>query len=153
MIRNAEYNDIESLLDLLKQICEYHHNLRPDIFSACGTKYNKDELIKIIDDNTRPIFVYEEDNKVLGYAFLIHKEFSSSNVSNIKTLYIDDLCVDKNHRGKHIGHKLYDYIVEYARNNNFYNITLNAWAGNDNALRFYESNGLKIQKYGMEMVL
>lgn len=153
MIRKAEYKDIDSILDLLRQICEYHHNLRPDIFSCCGTKYANDEIKEIIDDNTRPIFVYEEDNKVVAYAFLMHKEFSSTSVLNIKTLYIDDLCVDKEYRGKHIGHKLYDYIVLYAKENGFYNITLNAWAGNDNALRFYESIGMKIQKYGMEMVL
>ena len=153
-IRLATESDIEDIKSLLLQIDLIHNDIRPDIFKRNALKYNNDDLIEIINNPLTPIFNYYDNNKVIGHCFTQIIEIKNNNVlQDVKTLYIDDLCVDKNHRGKHIGHKLYDYIVEYDRNNNFYNITLNAWAGNDNALRFYESNGLKIQKYGMEMVL
>ena len=74
-------------------------------------------------------------------------------LTDIKTLYIDDLCVDENQRGMHIGKKLYDYVVEYARREKFYNLTLNVWSCNESAMKFYESCGLKQQKVGMEMIL
>ena len=66
---------------------------------------------------------------------------------------IDDLCVDEAARGMHIGKALYEYVVEYARAQGYYNVTLNVWADNVNAVKFYERIGLKIQKIGMEAVL
>ena len=74
-------------------------------------------------------------------------------MTDVKTLYIDDLCVDELARGQHIGKILYDYVIEFARENGFYNVTLNVWADNKNALKFYEKLGLKIQKIGMEKIL
>ena len=74
-------------------------------------------------------------------------------MTDVKTLYIDDLCVDKLAREQHIGKILYDYVIRFARENSFYNDTLNVWADNKNALKFYEKLGLKIQKIGMEEIL
>ena len=154
MIRKAIESDIDDILKLLIQVDMVHHNIRPDIFKGPATKYTKDELKEIIKDKNRPIFVYFENNHVLGYAFTIFIKHENDNVlTNIKTLYIDDLCVDENERGKHIGHKLYDYVVEFAKENDCYNVTLNVWSGNDKAQRFYESLGLKPQKIGMEKIL
>ena len=74
-------------------------------------------------------------------------------MTDVKTLYIDDLCVDELARGQHIGKILYDYVIEFARKNGFYNVTLNVWADNKNALLFYEKLELKTQKICMEKIL
>jgi len=66
-------------------------------------------------------------------------EVHDNILTDIKTLYIDDLCVDQNYRGHGIGKKLYEYVVDYAGENGFYNVTLNVWADNTAALKFYES--------------
>lgn len=71
----------------------------------------------------------------------------------IRTLYIDDLCVNKQCRGKHIGTQLYNFVKEYAKANGFYNITLNVWQCNPSAMKFYEAIGLKPLKVGMEEIL
>ena len=71
----------------------------------------------------------------------------------IKTLYIDDLCVDENARGKHVGSQLYEFVLKYAKNEGYYNVTLNVWADNLKALGFYEKLGLRKQKIGMEVIL
>ena len=91
---------------------------------------------------------------MLGYAFCIHKQFLNNNsMTDIKTLYIDDLCVDESSRGLHIGQQLYDYVIDYARAAGYYNVTLNVWADNKPALHFYEKIGLRVQKIGMEKIL
>ncbi|MCR5777790.1 MAG: GNAT family N-acetyltransferase, partial [Lachnospiraceae bacterium] len=96
----------------------------------------------------------DENNYVEGYAFCVVQQHIGDNIlTDIKTLYIDDLCVDENIRGKHIGSKLFNYVKEYAKNEGFYNLTLNVWALNDNAKRFYEAMGLVPQKIGMETIL
>jgi len=113
-----------------------------------------EELERIIVDEQKPIFVAEHNGKVKGYAFCIFKQnLESKSVTNIKTLYIDDLCVDEDTRGMHIGTKLYNHVVDFARKSGCYNVTLNVWAGNDGAMKFYERIGFKVQKIGMETIL
>ena len=74
-------------------------------------------------------------------------------MTDIKTFYIDDLCVDETMRGKHIGKELYEGAVLLAKREGCYNVTLNVWSCNPSAIRFYEGLGLIPQKIGMEQIL
>lgn len=154
MIRRAEKKDIERISDLLSQIDLVHHKGRPDIFKI-GRKYNEEQLTELISDDERPILVWtDEDDRVQGYAFCIFQQHIDDNVlTDIKTLYIDDLCVDENMRGRHIGKDLYAAAVQLAKDSGCYNLTLNVWSCNGSAMRFYESCGLVPQKVGMEVIL
>ena len=154
MIRRAIEKDIPKIIDLLMQVCLVHHNGRPDIFNV-GTKYSQEELKALFKDEKRPILVKTDENdEVLGYCFCIYQQHVDNSIlTDIKTLYIDDLCVDEKLRGKHIGKELYDGAVKMARENNCYNLTLNVWSCNPGALRFYEEMGLVPQKIAMELVL
>ena len=153
-IRRAVYSDMDGINNLLRQVLEVHHKGRPDLFKGGVKKYNDQQLKEIIDDNNRPVFVAVEDDIVLGYAFCIIKQAVNDNIlTDIKTLYIDDLCVDENSRGMHIGKGLYEFVLDYAKSIECYNVTLNVWALNDSAMKFYESCGLKPQKIGMEKIL
>ena len=156
MIRRAEKRDLNDVLRLLVQVDMVHHLARPDIFRGPATKYTDQELLEIFENDSRPVFVYtdEKDGKVLGYAFCIFQQHINDNVlTDILTLYIDDLCVDENCRGKKKKKKLYEYVLQFAREHGCYNVTLNVWAGNESARKFYESCGLLPQKYGMEKIL
>ncbi len=110
--------------------------------------------MEIIEDKKKPIFVGILDGHVAGYVFCVFVEHTGErSLSDIRTLYIDDLCVDEALRGKHIGKTLYEYVAKYAKEEGFYNLTLNVWACNPSAVRFYESCGLSVQKIGMEKLL
>ncbi len=74
-------------------------------------------------------------------------------MQEVKTLYIDDLCVDEEARGKHVGTALYEHVLHFAKENGYYNVTLNVWADNKKAVGFYEKLGLHVQKIGMEKIL
>ena len=155
MIRRAKVNDIPDVLRLLVQVCMVHHNGRPDLFKGPATKYTAEQLKEIFRDDRRPVFVLtNEDDKVLGYAFCVYQEHFGDNIlTDIRTLYIDDLCVDEDCRGQHIGKQLYEYVLDYARKNGFYNVTLNVWNCNESAMKFYQKCGLVPQKIGMEKIL
>ena len=154
MIRRAKEEDLPYLNKLLYQVHKVHHDVRPDLFKDGTKKYTDTELIALIHDDLKPIFVFETNNEILGYAFCVHIEhINDNNLTDIKTLYIDDLCVDENARGQHIGTKLYEYVLDYARKQGYYEVTLNVWADNKKALKFYESIGLRVQKIGMEKIL
>ena len=154
-IRRAVAKDIDKINDLLLQVCLVHHVGRPDIFKYGAKKYTDEELLEIINDDNRPILVaVDENDAVCGYAFLVFKQYVDNNIlTDIKTLYIDDLCVDEDKRGLHIGTELYEEVVKFAKDNGCYNVTLNVWSCNESAMRFYEKCGLKPQKIGMEIIL
>lgn len=155
IIRRANDNDINGIDSLLCQVLEVHHNGRPDLFKGGAKKYTDNELIGIFNDNMTPVFVAVDDNNnVMGYAFCIFQQHINNNIlTDIKTLYIDDLCVDENIRGQHIGKSLYEYVLKYAKEAGCYNVTLNVWACNESARKFYEKCGLVPQKIGMEKIL
>ena len=151
-IRRANKNDAQRINELLYQVAKIHADGRPDIFKSATKKYSDKELLGIINDDSSPIFVAVDDNDiVLGYAFCIYQIAKDSLLlQDKKTLYIDDICVDEKARGEHIGKSLYEYVVNFASENGFDNITLNVWAFNESAFKFYEKCGMTPLKITME---
>lgn len=154
-IRRAKETDMPGINHLLRQVLMVHHNGRPDLFKANAKKYTDEQLAELIKDDTKPIFVcVDEGENVLGYAFCVWQQHINNEIlTDIKTLYIDDLCVDETKRGQHIGKSLYEHVLAYAKENKFYNVTLNVWTLNESAMKFYEACGLVPQKIGMEQIL
>ena len=153
-IRFAETRDIPGMIDLLQQVGEVHHVIRPDLFRAGAQKYDHAALEALLKDPSRPILIADIDGKVAGYAFCILQITENDPVlCDRKVLYIDDLCVDEAMRGKGIAGGLYERVLEYAKELGCNAVTLNVWCGNDGAMRFYEKCGLKPQKIGMETIL
>ena len=155
MIRRAQLKDIEGINRLLYQVNNVHEAIRPDIFVKDSKKYNDGELAEIIKNDSTPVYVnVDEKGNILGYCFCIYQiQEANENMKYRKVLYIDDLCVDENCRGRHIGKELYKYVTAVAIENNCSSITLNVWEGNDNARAFYDGCGLKPLKTTLEKTL
>ena len=154
-IRRANKQDINGINRLLFQVLDVHHKGRPDLFKEKAKKYTDRELEMILADDSRPVFVaVDEKDQVVGYAFTIFQQHIGNNIlTDVKTLYVDDLCVDQHLRGQHLGRQLYEYVKDYAKDSGCYNLTLNVWACNKDAIKFYETCGLQVQKMGLENIL
>ena len=153
-IRTAAVEDIDGVLELLRQVNNVHEANRPDIFIKDKTKYTVSELAAIFADESRPVFVaVDEQNRVLGYAFCVFEPHGKNNLRDFLTLYIDDICVDKAARGSGVGTALFEYVRAFAKEQGVYNLTLNVWDKNDAAFAFYQKCGFHIQKYGMETIV
>ena len=153
MIRKASKEDIGRIIELLHQVDMVHYRLRPDLFKPHTTKYCEQELEVMLNDDSKPIFVYD-DGEVLGYAFCQITQVKNDRLlQDRKSLYLDDLCVDEAARGRHIGSALFEFVRDYAKSIGCHDVTLNVWAGNDAAMQFYQSKGMQPQKTGMEMEL
>ena len=154
-VRFACEKDIPQMNSLLYQVERVHQQGRPDLFKEGAKKYTDNELKAMLKDKTKPIFAAVDENDVMkGYAFCVFQEHKGDNVlTDIKTLYIDDLCVDENCRGQHIGSVLYEAVKKFAKEQGCYNVTLNVWECNPSARKFYEKAGLKSYKTGMEVIL
>lgn len=153
-IRFAQAKDVPGILTLLRQVGQLHHEGRPDLFRAGAQTYGASGVLAMLNASQTPIFVAAEDDAVLGYGFCsVTTHAESPMFTAHTTLYIDDLCVDKNHRGQHIGTAIYQEILRYAQVRKCHNVTLNVWCCNEAAMGFYKSCGMKPQKIGMETLL
>ena len=153
-IRLANNHDIPGLIHLLKQVGEVHHQIRPDLFRSGAQKYSEADLVELLQDPLRPVFAGMENGKMLGYCFCVIEEVKGDSVlRDVKSLYIDDLCVDETCRGQGVATKIYDRVCAYARSIGCRSVTLNVWCGNDNAMAFYERRGMKPRKIYMEAIL
>ena len=154
-IRKAEKKDIPRILALLGQVLQIHAVLRPDIFIPGTTKYTPCELAELLEQEDHPIYVaVDEDDLCMGYAFCqLREQPFYTNMVPFKSLFIDDLCVDKQTRGQHIGESLFEYVKQQAKELGCYEVTLNDWAGNTSAEHFYEKMGMKTKERQMEYIL
>ena len=135
-------------------IC-YLEDIRPDIFIPGTTKYTVSELTELLGKEEKPIYVVvNEEDVCVGYAFCqLQEQPFSTNMVPFKSLFIDDLCVDRQARGQHIGERLFEYVKNEAERMGCYEVTLNVWAGNTSAEKFYEKMGMKTKERQMEYIL
>ena len=154
-VRNASKKDIPRLIALLYQVHKVHSDGRPDLFRRGNKKYTEEELVSILSNEKTPIYVaVDETDDVCGYAFCVYQEIKNNvSLMDMKTLYIDDLCVDETKRGQHIGSMLYEYVLAQAKQMGCYHVTLNVWCLNESAMNFYKKCGLSPLKITMEQIL
>ena len=154
-IRRAQAKDLDGLNRLLYQVEDVHRVGRPDLFKLHEKKYTDEELLELVKDDSRPIFVAVDDSEyVMGYAFCIFEDHRPDHcMTDITALYIDDLCVDEKYRGKHLGEALFEHVKREAKRLGCYEVTLCVWNGNDTAERFYEKMGMTTKERMMEIIL
>jgi ribosomal-protein-alanine acetyltransferase len=112
IIRRAQKNDTDKVLDLLLQVEGVHQKGRPDLFREHGVKFTAPELHEIFADDTRPVFVAEVDGRVAGYVFCIITETKDSTMLfDMKTVHLEDVCIDETCRGEGIGGALMERFL------------------------------------------
>lgn len=143
MIRKATYEDINNnLLNIYIDGFKYHLNGRSDIFSDKSEHDLKEDLLKTINEEN--ILVIENDI-IIGYAVYEIKE------KRQKTIWLDQIVIDKYHRHKGYGKLLMDKIKEIAKNENCVRIEFSCWSFNENAINMYKHLGFEEQKIIFEM--
>lgn len=154
IVRRAVPNDTERIIELLMQVEEVHREGRPDLFREHGVKFSPAELIEIIADDSRPVFVAEYENRVVGYVFCIISEIKgSSMLYDMKNVHLEDVCVDEACRGIGIGGLLIEQVTAWAKSIGCNHMDLDVWEFNSGARRFYERYGFGTQKRRMDMWL
>lgn len=157
IIRRSVAEDYEVIGGLLVELLKQHQNGRPDLFEPQedgSGKYSRKEFETELADGRTVAFSAVCGEKVVGYLICkIIEERANPVLKNVKTLYLDDLCVSPEFRGCGAGKALMNAAEAYARENGFYNITLNVWEFNGSAKGFYDRLGYTTQRREMEKVL
>lgn len=154
LIRKAEKKDAPRLAELLKTIAQLHHEGRPDIYAA-GAKYSEKDVEKKIKDKNELILVAADDSdRVIGYTMSKIYDVKDDGITvGHKKMYIDDVCVDSSCRKQGVGKALMEATRQAAKDAGCHIAELNVWAFNKNAVKFYESCGMKQQRIYMEYIL
>lgn len=150
-IRRAKTGDNILIRPLQDEIAALHHEGRPDLFKTQARWYNDDVFEKMLSDPKQYIFIAELDGEVTGYAFAVLREIRGhSTYIDFNSLYIDDICVAKEHRRKGIGKLLFEQLEKIAKAHNCHDIELGVYAFNSSALAFYSGLGMKVRTLRME---
>lgn len=153
-IRRAETKDVNRVIALLSQVLETHAQIRPDLFIPGTTKYTPEELEAIFANDATPVYVaVDEKDEAIAHLFTQLEDIDCNNMYPVKKMYLDDLCVDKAHRGKHIGTDFMRFAVDEAKRLGCGDLVLNVWEGNDDARRIYETLGWTPRKTQLEYKL
>jgi len=128
-IRRAVSEDCPRLLELVKELAVYER--APEEVTV--------SLKHFVDSGfgEQPVwwaFVAEENGIILGFA-LYYIRYSTWKG---QAVYLEDILVTEQARGKGIGKMLFDKLIEEAKEKNFNRITWQVLEWNEPAINFYK---------------
>eukprot|EP00055_Hartaetosiga_balthica_P002971 m.5931 g.5931 ORF g.5931 m.5931 type:complete len:172 (-) comp2516_c0_seq1:168-683(-) len=128
VIRQAEEKDVSAIVGLIRLLAIYEN-------AEDQVKITEEMLLK--DGFTEPkrfhCFVAEDDNVVVGYALYFYIYSTWEGVS----LYLEDLFVKKENRGKGIGLGLVNAVISNAREMKCARVQWQVIDWNESAIEFY----------------
>ena len=150
-ISKAERSQAKEIVELLKYICAVHRKGRPDVFISDQPKYDESAVCGLMDDENTFVITASDDGRVVGYMIAeLIDEKKHPHLCQIRTFYIDDICVAEDCARKGIGTMLFDEAKRMAKELSCERIDLNVWAFNKKAIKFYEKMGLTVSRMHME---
>ena len=150
IIRKPETVDFQGVHKLMMQVHKLHVNERNDIYKDVDP-INFAEFKNELSNSNNIYLIAEFKNEIVGICFSQIKEISNNKImKDRKILNIENICVDKNYQKKGIGKKLYEQIVQLAKERNIDNIELLVWGFNENAINFYKNLGMNIKNLRFE---
>lgn len=128
LIRIGTVNDLPQVLNLIKDLAAFEnepYEVEVTIAEMQNWGFGKD---KIFD-----FFVIEIDNIIIGLALYYFKYSTWKG----KCLFLEDIIVKENVRNKGYGKKLFNAVVEVAKNTGVKRMEWQVLDWNKNAIEFY----------------
>ena len=131
-IRKAERSDVKIISDLIYELAVYE-KLEHEFVASL-----EDLERTIFDENYVEVLIGEWDGKAVAYALYFH---TYSTFLAKPGIYLEDLFVIEEFRGKGIGKALLKHIAKIAVDNNFGRVEWSVLNWNEPAIDFYKSIG------------
>ena len=150
-IRKAERSDYIQFKNLMVQLQQHHINLRPDVYRMSEDFFTEATFDKLLEECS--VLVAEENSEIIGAVSYSIMDMKAAIIHPFKSLWISDLVVSQNHRGKGIGTLLVEKVKETAKENSVDRIQLNVSSYNTDAVKLYEKLDFTPELIKMEYVL
>ncbi|WP_138432737.1 GNAT family N-acetyltransferase [Winogradskyella algicola] len=135
--RLARKTDMPRVLELINELAVFEKE--PDAVEVTL------ELLESDGFGNNPkftCFVIEVDNRIEGMA-LVYKRYSTWKG---EVLHLEDLIVSQSQRGKNLGTRLLDKVVEYGKSLGVKRISWEVLDWNEPAINFYEKKGANVMR-------
>ena len=129
IVRKGIKADLPQVLGLIRELAEYER-----------APHEVDNSLERMEEDgfgAEPVFgfhVAEADGKIVGISLYYYRYSTWKG----KGLYLEDLVVNENYRGRGIGKKLFDATVEVARETNCRQLNWQVLDWNEPAINFYK---------------
>lgn len=153
-VRKAELSDLAQICELVKEVHSLHVSNRPDIYEDVDDPFTEERFRNMLEDLKTEAFLAFSGDELTAYAFV--KYIPTPKIDLLKqylVCYIDDFCVKSSYHRKGVGKKLFEYIKHRAVEKGAATLDLTVWEFNSNAIKFYESLGMKTKNRRLELKL
>ena len=133
-IRKAQRQDVPIILQLIKELAEYEKE--PDAVEAT------EEILEqsIFDKQQANVVLLEEEGQTIGFALYF---FNFSTWRGKAGLYLEDLFVRPEFRGRGYGKLLLSYLANQAQRNDGPRFEWSVLDWNTPSINFYKAMGAK----------
>lgn len=135
LIRTANENDVPAIFALIKELAEFEK-----LADQINTTENELRKTLFGEDRFVEILLAEFNGEIVGQA-LFFKNFST--FLGKPGIYLEDLYVKPEMRGKGIGKMLLDKIISIAKERNYGRVEWSVLDWNESAIDFYKKIGAK----------
>ena len=120
-----------------------------NIWNMKKNKELKDRFYKELKSGNRKTFIYTKAEEYIAEISIVFDKNDADYSIPGKRLYLSRIIVKKESRGQGYGKKLMNYVIEYAKNENYEELSLGVNLDNFIALNLYVKLGFdKIQYIG-----
>ena len=137
---------MDNNFNIRKLNCDDYENYFKMINEFRSTHFTKEQFIETINymDKFSEIWIIEKDNDIIGTGTIIYEKKFIHN--NSKLAHIEDICIKEMYRKLGFGKIIVNYLMQLAKNNNCYKVTLDCSESNSH---FYKNCGMEIR--GLQM--
>ena len=144
IIREGKKEDLPAVLSLIIELAIYEK--APNEVTNTLAKLEEDGFG---EHPVYGLYVAEEDGKIIGMA--IH--YVRYSTWKGRMLYLEDIVITEAHRGRGIGHRLFETCMQYAADKNYAGMVWQVLDWNEPAIRFYEKYHAKLDPEWMNGIL
>lgn len=146
LVRYADNSDIQTISEMLKELCDYHVALLPDIFVTAEDMFGVSYVEKLLLDINRAVIIAEVDGVRAGLAvFNVENRPKTLNALPSKAIKITDIFVSDKYRKMGVGRALIDHIERLSNSLEVDSVKLNCWYANQGAYDFYRLLGYDVE--------
>lgn len=151
MVRKAQIADLTALFNLYNHLFQLMEEMEPHYMKT--PEGEELFLISVLSgENNLIAFVYEEEEEILGFVIANLRESPEySNFIPQQAVYLVDIVVDEQHRGKGVGTALIDRVKEWGVENEVDYFELTVLSANKAAIKLYKREGLTPFSVNMRM--